>query len=141
MKTMQDYSIVYNNIRVFNSDNVSYTKKAFCDTLSCLFPFCIHITCHSHIVNLVASDFKKAFKEATEFVKCFCNLLYVPSGRKSCFMKFLQEALNPGESATMPPNPTLKARVPGLILCFIMQITSSSSQISSKKRLTVRSEK
>lgn len=61
------------------------------------------------IVNLVASDFKKAFKEVTEFVKCFCNLFYVPSGRKSRFVKFLQETLNPGESATMPPNPTTKS--------------------------------
>ena len=74
VKTMHDYSIEFNNVHVFNSDSVSYMKKAFCDALSCLFPFCIHITCHSHIVNLVTSDFKKAFKEITEFVKCFCNL-------------------------------------------------------------------
>lgn len=60
-------------------------------------------------MNLVASDFKKAFKEVTEFVKCFCNLFYVSSGRKSRFVKFLQETLNPGESATMPPNPTTKS--------------------------------
>ncbi|XP_074621358.1 uncharacterized protein LOC141879906 [Acropora palmata] len=109
VKTVHDYSIEYDNVRVFNSDNVSYMKKAFCNALSCLFPYCIHITCHSHIVNLVASDFKKAFKEVTEFGKCFRNLFYVPSGRKSRFMKFLQEALSPGESATMPPNPTTKS--------------------------------
>lgn len=109
VKTVHDYGIEYDNVRVFNSDNVSYMKKAFCDTLSCLFPYCIHITCHSHIVNLVASDFKKPFKEVTEYVKCFRNLFYVPSGRKSRFLKFLQAALNPGESATMPPNPTTKS--------------------------------
>ena len=109
VKTVHDYGIEYDNVRVFNSDNVSYMKKAFCNALSCLFPYCIHITCHSHIVNLVASDFKKAFKEVTEFVKCFRNLFYVPSGRKSRFIKFLQEALSPGESATMPPNPTTKS--------------------------------
>ena len=45
VKTMHGYSIEYDNGRVFNSDNVSSMKKAFCDTLSC--PFCIHITCHS----------------------------------------------------------------------------------------------
>lgn len=106
---MHDYGIEYDNVRVFNSDNVSYMKKAFCDTLSCLFPYCIHITCHSHIVNLLASDFKKAVKEVTEFVKCFRNLFYVLSGRKSRFLKFLQESLSPDESATMPPNPTTKS--------------------------------
>lgn len=83
--------------------------KAFCDTLSCLFLFCIHITYHSHIVNLVASDFKKGFKEVTKFVKCFRNLFFVPSGRKSRFLNFLQKALNPGDSVTMPPNPTTKS--------------------------------
>ena len=89
--------------------DVSYIMKAFCDTLSCLFPFCIHITCHSHIVNLVASDFKKGFKEMTKFVKSFCNLFFIPSGRKSRFLNFLQKALYPGESVTMPPNPTTKS--------------------------------
>ena len=109
VKTVHEYGIDYDDVRVFNSDNVPYMMKAFCDTLSCLFPFYIHITCHSHIVNLVASDFKKGFKEVTEFVKCVCNLFFVPSGRKSRFLNFLQRALNPGDSVTMPPNPTTKS--------------------------------
>ena len=102
VKTVHEYSIGYDDVRIFNSDNVAYMKKAFVDTLSCLFPLCIHITCHSHIVNLVASDFKKCFKEVTEFVKCFRNLFFVPSGRKSRFLNFMQRALS--QSATMPPN-------------------------------------
>ena len=82
VKTVHEYGIEYDNVRVFNSDNMAHMKKAFCDTLSCLFPYCIHITCQSHIVNLVASDFKRGFKEVTEFVKCFRNLFYVPRGRR-----------------------------------------------------------
>ncbi|KAK3740849.1 hypothetical protein QZH41_008815, partial [Actinostola sp. cb2023] len=109
VKTVHEYGIDYDNVRVFNSDNVAYMKKAFCDTLSCLFPFCIHITCHSHIVNLAASDFKKSFKEVTEFVKCFRNLFFVPSGRKSRFLNFLKGALNSEDSVVMPPNPTTKS--------------------------------
>ena len=92
VKTVHKYGIDYDDVCVFNSDNVSYRMKEFCDTLSCLFLFCSHITCHSHIVNLVASDFKKGFKEVTEF------LFFVPSGRKSRFLNFLQKALNPGDS-------------------------------------------
>ena len=59
-------------------------------------------------MNLVASDFKRRFtsKEVTLFVKCFHNRFYVPSGRKRQLVKFLQEALNPGDSAPIPPNPT-----------------------------------
>ena len=44
VKTVHEYGIDNDDVRVFNSDNVSYMMKAFCDTLSCLFPFCIHIT-------------------------------------------------------------------------------------------------
>ena len=109
VRTVHDYDIDFNNVRVFNSDNVGYMKKAYNDTLSCLFPLCVHITCHSHIVNLVASDFKKGFKEVNEFVKCFRNLFFVPSGRKSRFLNFLRNALHQEDGVTMPPNPTTKS--------------------------------
>lgn len=105
---MHEYCIDY-DVPVFISDNVAYMKKAFCDSLSCLFPFCICITYHSHIVNLVASDFKKGFKEKTKFGKCFPNLFFVYGGRKNGFLNFLQRALSPGDHVTMPPNATIKS--------------------------------
>ena len=108
VRTVTDYDIDFNDVLVFNSDNVGYMKKAFNDTLSCLFPLCVHITCHSHIVNLVASDFKRNFKEVNEFVKCFRNLFFIPSGRKSRFVSFLQSALNKEDGVRMPPNPNTK---------------------------------
>ena len=109
VKTVHDYNIDFNNVRVFNSDNVGYMKKAFNDTLSCLFPLCVHITCNSHVVNLVASDFKKGFKEVNEFVKCFRNLFFIPSGRKSRFLTFLRNALGQEDRVKMPPNPNTKS--------------------------------
>ena len=109
VKTVHDYNIEFNNVRVFNSDNVGYMKKAFNDTLSCLFPLCVHITCNSHVVNLVASDFKKGFKEVNEFVKCFRNLFFIPSGRKSRFLTFLRNALGQEDGVKMPPNPNTKS--------------------------------
>ena len=87
--TVNEYNIDFDNVPVFNSDNVGYMKKALNETLSFLFPLSIQITCYSHIVNLVASDFKKYFPELNEFVKCFRNLFFVPSGRKSRFLNFL----------------------------------------------------
>lgn len=132
VKTVHEYGINFGDVCVFNSDNVSYMMKAFCDTLSCLFLFCIHITCHSHIVNLVASDFKKGFKEVTKFVKCFRNLFFVPSGRKSRFLNFLQKALNPGDSghyATQPDNQKLECLVR---LCPVPRFTSSLKILSKE---------
>lgn len=73
------------------------------------YPLCVHITFHSHIVNLVAGDFKKSFKESTKFVKCFCNLFFVPSGRKNWFFNFLKSSLGSGEKVTMVPNLTTKS--------------------------------
>ena len=43
VRTVHDYDTDFNNVCVFNSDNVGYIKKAFNDTLSCLFPLCIHL--------------------------------------------------------------------------------------------------
>ena len=56
--TINDYGIDFDRVLIFNNDNVSYMKKAFRETLSCLFSSCVHITCHSHITSLVAGDFK-----------------------------------------------------------------------------------
>ena len=93
VQTANDYGIDYDSVLVFNSDNVAYMKKAFTEALSCMFPNCVHVTCLSHIANLVASDFKKKFKDVTEFVKCFRNLFFVSGGQKSSFRNFLQDAI------------------------------------------------
>lgn len=42
-------------------------------TLFCLFPLSVHITCKSHIVRLVTTDFQKVFMELNKFFKCFRN--------------------------------------------------------------------
>ena len=97
---------------VSNSDNVGYTcmKKAFNDTLPCLFPLCVHITCN--IVTLLTwlpLTSKKGFKEVNEFVKCFTNLFFIPSGRKSRFLTFLRKALGQEDGVKMSPNPNTKS--------------------------------
>ena len=107
VQTANDYGI--DSVLVFNSDDVAYMKKAFSEALSCIFPNCVHVTCLSHIVNLVASDFKKKFNDVTEFVKCFRNLFFVSGGRKSRFRNFLQDAIGTTSTVKMPPNPTTKS--------------------------------
>ena len=83
IRIVHDYGISYNDVVIFNSDNVAYMKLAFSQTLSVIFPSCVNITCHSHIVNLVVSDFKKSFSEIIEFVKSFRNLFFIPSAERA----------------------------------------------------------
>lgn len=71
-------------------------------TLSYLFPLSNQITCNSHIVNLVSSDFKKYLKELNEFR----NLFFIPSGRKRGFLNFLPRKID--GNTRMPPNPNTK---------------------------------
>ena len=68
-KVVHDCTVSFDDVLIFNSDNVAYVK-VFSSTLSVIFPNCVHITCHSHIVNLIVTDFKKNFPKVTEFFKC-----------------------------------------------------------------------
>ena len=83
IRIVHGYGISYDDVLIFNSDNVAYMKLAFSQTLSVIFPSCVNITCHSHIVNLVVSDFKKSFSEIIEFVKSFRNLFFIPSAERA----------------------------------------------------------
>ena len=107
VQTINKFNIDFDNLHVFNSDNVSYMKKSFNDTLSNIFPLAVFIPCNSHIINLVASDFEKHFVELNEFMKCFWNLFYVPSGRKSRPLNFWESRT--AKKARMQPNPTTKS--------------------------------
>lgn len=107
VRTVHEFGIDFDNIRVFNSDNVSYMKKAFNETLCNLFTLAVFIPCNSHVINLVASDFKKTFVELSEFMKCFRNLFFAPSGRKGRLMNFLHSRT--ATKTKMPPNPTTKS--------------------------------
>ena len=102
IKVVHDY-VSFDDVLVFNSDDMAYMKKASLLTLSVIFQNCVHITCHSHIVNLV-SDFKKIFSEVTEFIKLFRNLFYIPSGRKSRFLNYLHKISTEHELVSMPPS-------------------------------------
>ena len=124
MRTIHEFNVDFDSVHVFNSDNVSYMKKAFNDTLSNLFPVAVFIPCNSHIINLVPSDFKKTFLELNEFMKCFRNIFYVPSGRKSRLLNFLESRKT--KKVRMAMNPPQKAGVGGSTLQFTTQNFSCS---------------
>lgn len=124
VRTIHEFNVDFDSVHVFNSDNVSYMKKSFKDTLSNLFPLAVFIPCNSHISNLVASDFKKSFLELSELMKCFRNLFNVPSGRKSRLLNFLESRT--AKKVRMAMNPPQKAGVGGSTPQFTTQNFSCS---------------
>ena len=110
VKTINDYGIDFDGVLIFNTDNASYTKKAFREMLSCLFSSRIHITCHSHIISLVAGNFKQHVSFVIEFAKCMRNLFFIPSGHKGRFLKYMNECASDIQGkATVLPNPSTKS--------------------------------
>ena len=91
VRVVTDFHINFNNVLVFNSDNVAYMKKAFEDTLRVIFPNAVHVTCMAHITNVLADDFKKPFKlSITAFVKKFNAMLWHAHARRSRLTQFLK---------------------------------------------------
>ena len=110
VKTTNDYGIDFDGVLIFNTDNASYTKKAFREMLSCLFWSCVHITCHNHIISLVAGDFKQHVSFVIEFAKCMRNLFFIPSGHKGRFLKYMNDCASDIQGkATVLPNPSTKS--------------------------------
>ena len=139
VKTTNDYGIDFDGVLIFNTDNASYTKKAFRETISCLFWSCVHITCHNHIISLVAGDFKQHVSFVIEFAKCMRNLFFIPSGHKGHSLKYIHEWLcqwYPGQSycASQSINEELVSIV--VTQLCTTQSTSTSMRISSPKRFS-----
>jgi hypothetical protein len=66
-KVLANSGLNFDKITAFVSDNAAYMIKAF-KTFKVLWPNSIHITCHSHIFNLVAETFRYSFIEIDEFM-------------------------------------------------------------------------
>lgn len=101
VKVLTDYGIAFNDVLIFNSDNVSYMQKAFEETLSVILPNAVHITCMAHIINLVATEFKKPFHDLNTFVKKFSAMLWHAEARKARLVNYLKEKKLTGMSRMM----------------------------------------
>lgn len=58
IKVLHDYDIEANNVISYNTDNAAYMLKAFRTILTYLFPNAVHITCLSHICNLIGDSLR-----------------------------------------------------------------------------------
>lgn len=112
VKVVNDYGLAFNSIRIFCSDNAAYMQKAFRDTLSVLFPNCVHITCFAHIMNLICDAFREPFKDVATFGLNFKKLFAQPGARRARYLAYLKNATSLGSnpnntnaSITLAPNP------------------------------------
>jgi len=78
--------------------------KAFRDTLSVIFPNCIHMTCMAHLMNLVCEAFRKPFGDVHKFGMLFRKFFSMPGMRKARYLKHLKDVY-PTVVATVAPDP------------------------------------
>ena len=64
---LNEYGVNYDNVVDFDTDNATYTKKAYNDVLTGLYPKAIHCTCLTHIVNLVGEFFRRPLVDLDKF--------------------------------------------------------------------------
>jgi len=105
IRTVTDYGLDFNSIRIFCTDNAAYMLKAFKDTLSVVFPNCIHITCFAHIMNLVCETFRQPFKDVHKFGMKFKKIFAQPGQRKARYLKHLRQTGAAVALQTLPPDP------------------------------------
>jgi len=105
IRTVTDYGLDFNSIRIFCTDNAAYMLKSYKDTLSVVFPNCIHITCFAHIMNLVCEAFRQPFKDVHKFGIKFKNIFAQPGQRKARYLKHLRQKGAAVALQTLPPDP------------------------------------
>ena len=67
MATLANFSIPFSNVVGYCTDNAAYMIKSYNDALKALLPNCQHLTCISHILNLVSKCFIAEFKTTVEW--------------------------------------------------------------------------
>ena len=80
--TLRDFSIAFNDVVSFNTDNAAYMAKAFKSILSPLYPMADHSTCMAHILNLIGDSFQKPFVLQNMFMLCFSRIFCMAGSRK-----------------------------------------------------------
>lgn len=101
IKTLNDYSIPFENIILFISDNAAYMLKSF-RNLSTIIPQMKHNCCLAHIYNLVGETWieNQNFHIVNDIVSNIKTSFTYSSARKSRWLNYL--TLNSVESPTLP---------------------------------------
>lgn len=106
IRAVSDMGISYDSIMAVVSDSAAYTRKAYREVLSAVFPKAVHVRCMAHIVNLVAEIFHHhpVFKFTADLIAMIKSAFFKKPGRKCRFIKFLKDFL-PSSEVKLPPVP------------------------------------
>ena len=99
-------AVVYDSVMAVVSDSAAYTIKAYREVLSVVFPKSLHVRYMAHIVNLAAEVFHhhSMFQFTADLISMMKSAFYKKPGRKSRFIKFLNDFL-PAAEVKLPPVP------------------------------------
>jgi len=103
IQCLSKYGVEFNNVCSFVTDNASYMTKAY-GNLKGLLPNCVHITCNTHIMNLVGETWYKNFPKVNRLVASFKTFFSHCAARKHSYKTFLQQMTGASEIA-LPPVP------------------------------------
>lgn len=106
LKCVSEVGIKFERVIAFVSDSAAYCKKAFRDVLSVVFSNATHVLCLAHIVNLAAEVFRhhSYLKHTADLIAMIKSAFYKKPGRKSRYLKFLDDFL-PKSEVKLPPVP------------------------------------
>ncbi|GFO17258.1 3'-5' ssDNA/RNA exonuclease tatd [Plakobranchus ocellatus] len=102
VSTLVEFQVDFSNVVTFNSDNVSYMKKAYREVLRGLMPNSTHVTCMAHIMNLLGEALRKPFDLTNKYVKAANAIFWNAGARKAWYLRYLSQH---NVTPKMPPNP------------------------------------
>ena len=102
LKTLNNYSINFEDVAAYGTDNASYMLSSYKNSLQQILPNCVHTPCISHIMNLVVKDFMKSFNEVTTWAVKFPGYFSRSGPRKTRFLNFLKNTGYPVKGAPLP---------------------------------------
>ena len=107
VQTLAKYNVDFNKVTGFVTDNASYMTKAM-ETLKCLLPNCIHMTCNAHILSLVGETWRKNFKTVDRLVACFKSIFVHCASRKQRYKRYIAERITAdSDNVPLPPVPVV----------------------------------
>ena len=88
---LNDYKISKQNVVGYATDNAKYMLSSYTFCLKALLPKSPHLTCISHILNLVVKDYLGEFSTSVSWCTKFSGYFSKSGGRKYRYQQFLTD--------------------------------------------------
>lgn len=102
---LQEYGILFRNVRALVSDGASYMRKAWKDILQFAFREAVFVVCSAHILALIGDVWRSAFPEVDRLVGLMKCVLSKAPARRGRFLRYLES--HGVESPALPVAPVI----------------------------------